>query len=823
MAVTNGDGSIILKTKVDTKGIKTGMSSMQSMVGKVGKTLAIAFSVKKIADFVKASVDAFADFEQLVGGVETLFKNSSDKVKKYANEAYKTVGMSANEYMANVTSFSASLISSLGGDTDKAAEVANEALISISDNANKMGSSVESVTMAFQGFAKQQYQLLDNLKLGYGGTKTEMERLLKDAQAITGVEYNIDNLADVYTAIGVIQEKLDIAGTTAKEAATTISGSAATMKAAWQNVLVAISGGSDMDAAVENFVNSFDTYFDNILPVVEKAISGIGILIEKLAPKLAETVGKAFIKEIPRLTHSIYKMVIGAFRGIYQGIVELFREETNELLEDQAEKTEETAKNQETVTDNIKDTNAEMKKTLAGFDDIEILSAETADNTDTGFNYDDFGDDSGAKFDGSPYEEEVSETLTAIMGIVGEALIAVGLILLFYGKIKWGLGFIIGGATSVGVSMQTASKLNYTGIIKMLNTIMGVAGGALLAIGIFLLWMGGVVGKGVAIGMIIAGGAMLVSSITTQAAFAPEDISAWLAIIMGIAGGALLALGVLLCMVGSIPTGVAMIVVGAVSLVTAIALNFDAVVEAIRGPIGAIMAIVGAAVLVLGIILTCCGVLTTGIALIAAGAIALITPIALNWNAIVDWVKGAWEAVKNFWNTYIAPVFTAEWWKNLGKKALNGLIWAVEQGVNGIIWLFEGMVQFIVDGLNIFLKGVDSVVEAVGNVFGADWSVAQIPPVSFGRVSIPRLAQGAVIPPNREFLAVLGDQKQGTNIEAPLQTIVDAFNIALAQNGGSNGGNTEVILEIDGREFGRAVVEQGNRENRRIGTRLVIA
>ena len=166
MAIGQSDGSIILKTKVDTKGLKSGMSSMQSAIGKIGKTIAVAFSVKKIYDFVKATTDAYAEYEQLIGGVETLFKDSAGKVLAYAENAFATAGMSANEYMQNVTSFSASLISSTAGDTEKAADIANMAMIDMSDNANKMGSSMESITMAYQGFAKQQYMLLDNLKLG---------------------------------------------------------------------------------------------------------------------------------------------------------------------------------------------------------------------------------------------------------------------------------------------------------------------------------------------------------------------------------------------------------------------------------------------------------------------------------------------------------------------------------------------------------------------------------------------------------------------------------------------------------------------------------
>ena len=424
------------------------------------------------------------------------------------------------------------------------------------------------------------------------------------------------------------------------------------------------------------------------------------------------------------------------------------------------------------------------------------------------------------------------------------------------------------------VTMASASEFGYDGIIQMLTTIMGVAGGALLALGIILLWIGGVVGTPIAIGMIIAGGALIVSAVAAQAAFAPDDIAAWLSLIMGIAGGALLALGVILCMVGSIPMGVGMIIAGAVSLVSAVALNFDAVVEAIKGPIGVITAIVSGALLVLGIILVCTGILPLGIGLIAAGAIGLATVVAINWNAIiealrgtigtitaivsgallvlgiilvctgvgiplgiglilagaaglatvaavnwnsiVDWVKGAWEAVKAFWNKYIAPVFTAKFWLDLAKKCGNGLIGGFEAAINGIIGMFETMINWIVKGLNKISFDVPDWVPGIGGKkFGFN-----IPKAKFDRVLIPRLAQGAVIPANREFLAVLGDQKQGVNIEAPLQTIVDAFNIALAQNGRS--GNNEIVIEIDGREFGRAVVEQGKRESRRIGSRLAV-
>jgi hypothetical protein len=450
-----------------------------------------------------------------------------------------------------------------------------------------------------------------------------------------------------------------------------------------------------------------------------------------------------------------------------------------ENVQIESESTEQTAENIGDQVEEQKKLNKEIKKSVAGFDEIQVLSANTAvdisggglDSGLQGLG----GDLGGTSPDGSAYVGEVNKTLTAIMGIVALSLAAVGLILLFTGNIGWGVGFIIAGAATLTVTMATASEFGYDGIIQMLTTIMGVAGGALLALGIILLCIGGVVGTPIAIGMIIAGGALIVSAVAAQAAFAPDDIAAWLSLIMGIAGGALLALGIILCMVGSIPVGVGMIIAGAVSLVSAVALNFDAVVEAIQGPLGVIMAIAGAALLVLGIILTCTGNLILGIPLIVLGAAALVTPIALNWNAIVDWVKGAWEAVKAFWNRYIAPVFTAKFWLDLAKTCGNGLIGGFESAINGIIGMFEKMINWIVDGLNKISFDVPDWVPLIGGkTFGFD-----IPRASFGRVSIPRLAQGAVIPPNREFLAVLGDQKHGTNIEAPLSTIQEAVQMVM--------------------------------------------
>ena len=236
------DGSVTINTELDNSGVKKGLGTLNSTLGKVGSGIKSAFTVGATAitgaaaaftGLVVASVNARGELEQQIGGIETLFTNelgsASDTVIKNANNAYKTAGMSAIDYMSTATSFSASLLQSLGNDTAKAADVTDMAITDMADNANKMGTSMESIQWAYQGFAKQNYTMLDNLKLGYGGTKSEMERLLADAQKLTGVKYDISNLSDVYEAIHVIQGELGITGTTAAEASDTLQGSFSSM------------------------------------------------------------------------------------------------------------------------------------------------------------------------------------------------------------------------------------------------------------------------------------------------------------------------------------------------------------------------------------------------------------------------------------------------------------------------------------------------------------------------------------------------------------------------------------------------------------------
>lgn len=276
---------------------------------------AIAAGSAAVGTIIKDSVTKYADYEQLVGGVETLFEDSAGTVQKYAENAFKTAGMSANEYMETVTSFSASLLQSLGGDTEAAARVGDMAISDMADNANKMGSSMESIQNAYQGFAKQNYTMLDNLKLGYGGTKEEMERLLEDASKISGIEYDISSLSDVYEAIHVVQEEMGITGTTAAEASETISGSLATMGAAWDNLVTGMADpDADMGALIGNFAESAVTAAENIIPRVGEALSGLGDAVTGLAPVLSDAVETVTTDVLPGVLEGAASLV-GAVGG----------------------------------------------------------------------------------------------------------------------------------------------------------------------------------------------------------------------------------------------------------------------------------------------------------------------------------------------------------------------------------------------------------------------------------------------------------------------------------------------------------------------------
>lgn len=311
-----------------------------SVVGVVGKAMAGAAAAGSAAvtGVVKSAASAFADYEQLTGGITTLFEDLDEDVIENAQNAFRTAGLSANDYMETVMSFSASLNQSLirtDGNIARSAELADKAIVDMSDNANKMGSSMESIQNAYQGFAKQNYTMLDNLKLGYGGTKEEMQRLLSDASKIAGVKFDISNYSDIIEAIHVIQEDMGITGTTSLEASETITGSLSAVKASWENMMVAIATGDNnaLQTQIDNLMATVEAFAGNILPVVQQALLGVSELITRLAPEIAAALPDLIAQILPGLLEAGVQIITSLAQGIIQAIPQLMPAITDVILQ----------------------------------------------------------------------------------------------------------------------------------------------------------------------------------------------------------------------------------------------------------------------------------------------------------------------------------------------------------------------------------------------------------------------------------------------------------------------------------------------------------
>lgn len=415
-----------------------------------------------------------------------------------------------------------------------------------------------------------------------------------------------------------------------------------------------------------------------------------------------------------------------------------------------------------------------------------------------------------ANWDGTA--EQLKAVITELTLIVSGALLIIGAILTFTGaNMPLGIGLMAAGA----VGLAAAAAINWGSVKKFLQNdateIHAILSAALLAIGAVLAFSGANLPLGVA--LMAVGAIGLARVIALNWGIIKKTLQSPIGVVTALVSGALLALGAILAFSGAnLPIGIALMAAGAVGLVGAITANWDTIQSKMRGPLGVITALLGASLLVLGAVLLFTGAgIPLGLGLLAAGGASLATAIAPNWNYIVEKVKSCWAAVKNFWDKNIAPVFTAEWWANLARNALNGFISIFESAINGII----SGINFLISCLNKIQVSIPDWVPVLGGkTFGIN-----IPPVS--SVTLPRLAEGAVIPPNREFLAVLGDQKSGTNIETPLSTMVQAFKQAMNETGGGGGNRPiTVVLQLDRRELGRVVYKLNNEETQRVGVRL---
>ena len=381
-------------------------------------------------------------------------------------------------------------------------------------------------------------------------------------------------------------------------------------------------------------------------------------------------------------------------------------------------------------------------------------------------------------------------SLAVVMAVIAGAVLAIGVILVMGGHIPIGIGMILAGAAA----LATVAAVNWDTITKFItdniNIITGIVGAASLAVGAILALSGANLPLGIA--LLLVGAGSLAASITLNWDTIQNAMKGPIGEATAIISGAVLVLGATLLFTGAgIPLGIGLILLGAAGLATAIVPNWNTVQEKLQGPLGGIMALIGGFLVVLGLILLFTGAgIPLGIGLIVAGGASLAAAIAPNWNFITEKVKGVWQSVKDFWNAKIAPIFTAAWWANLGKTIMNGLISGVEAGIN-----------WVLGGIGDMANGITGILNKIPGV--------NIGRVNWGNVHIPRLAQGAVIPANREFLAVLGDQKHGANIEAPADLIRQIVREEVGQTSGAT--HVTIVLDsVDGKKLFDAIVKQNN-------------
>lgn len=816
MAIPGGDGSIILTTAVDNAGLNKGLKNIKSGVGTLVKAFA-GLTAVATAGFVaigKSAVDSYAEYEQLVGGVETLFKDSAKQVQQYASMAYKTAGMSANAYMQTVTSFSASLLQSLGGDTKTAADLANLALIDMSDNANKMGSDIETLKTAYAGFAKQQYMLLDNLKLGYGGTKTEMQRLLKDASAIAGVEFSIDSYADVIQAIHVIQDEMGITGTTAKEASTTIQGSFASLGAAWQNLLTGMADDSqNFDALLTAFLDSLGAVLKNLLPRIKVVIKGIFNFINSILPEIPgiiEDMLPVVIEGVVAVVQGVFRVLPQIILGVLSSLYEIASSFIRALItgdtaatsamEAEAEAIAQATDEQNKLTDAIEETEKAQNKSLAKFDEVNTIAEETAEL--------EAGGTGGTKIDLPSFDVEM-ETSDAEKGTSA-----------FVEKIK-----------KLFAELKKAAQDAFPTIISSTD---GLWNNTLKPLAEYLIFdfvpsLGGVFTNTLK---------PILADVFPWVLTEFQNDYKWMCDQITLYTNDILkpTFELLKTIFSDVMTGISnqWSISGGMLLEKFSAFRdsfkeiWDNLYNEIFKPIWD--------------------------SLIENLTWLWEEHLAPLWENILSFLSKLGEMIMTVWNEFLSPlvnwlietlapivrrVFDFVWgvvssvigWISdiLGGllRSLGGLLdfitgvfsndwrkaWTGIKdffiGIWDMIWGgIKGTINLIVDGLNLvwgaiydfmsgIVNGIGGIAGAIGDLFGKDWdfSLPEEPPL------IPKLAQGAVLPPNKPFLAMVGDQKHGTNIEAPLDTIKQALAEVMANQGGNNG---DIVIQIDGREIARA-------------------
>ncbi len=815
MAIPQSDGSIILTTKVDDAGIKDYIKNAKKSAAELGKE-----SVKS----AQQSAQAQTKVNEALKSTEKQIQNNTKATKQYGGQVQQT----GNDVKAAMSSIGSSLFN-LAGQLGL--------ILSITQLIQFGKASGEAATQAEASVKR----LIDI----YGAASGELGRFIDaNAEALGMSKSAAASFSAVYgnlfSAWADQSTNAQLTAEYLKTTAVVASNTGRTMADVQERIRSGLLGNTEAVEDLGIFVNvktiemtkAFKKVADGrsweqLTAYEQSQIRTLAILeqaTEKYGEQVAET--SALIRAEYKAAYEDFEVSFGNLANevilpLLKSLTEVLKVATiglNAINNKSGETVEnanalkaaanamsaglkDSADNADELGDNTKKAAKEAQRALAGFDEIQKITFQTSEESGSSDNQPNI--EGIGSISGQEVANEVSAALVTVMAVVGMSLAALGTILLFSGHIGWGIGLILAGISAFNVSMATLNSDEVSQKVKdaITNAVI-IAGMTAIVLGMLLCaaasWQYG-------IGLIIMGVAAFVAPVALNWGGIKDQIAGEFGWTLFTLGGTVLAIGIMLCVVGQFAFGIPLILAGLAGVVTPIVVNWNAIVEALRGSIGAITAIVSGSLLVLGIILVCCGILPLGIGLIVAGAAGLVTVTAINAGAIVGWIKDAWDAVKDFWNKYIAPVFTIEWWRNLAINAGNGLISGFEGAINGVISLFERMVNMVAEALSALSFEIPDWVPGVGGrTFGFE-----IPQASFGRVSIPRIATGAVVP-NSVSSAVSGRvsgyfAEQGA---APSQYT-------------NNNQEVVVVLEVDGREFGRTAFQQTAEESRRLGVSLV--
>lgn len=844
MAITNSDGSIILSTKVDTTGIRSGMSKIKSdaggltkAFGKLASAIGVAFSVATIVQFSRESAKFATQTEASVQRLIDIYGQASDAVGDFIDANARALGMS-KAAAASYASIYGNLFS-VWADQKTNAQLTNHYLNMTAVVASKTGRTVADVQERIRSGLLGNTEAIEDLGIFVNVKTIEItEAFQRIANGRSWEQLTAYEQSQVRT-LAILEQST-------KKYGTEVANTTQSVRLRFQ-------------AAYEDFKNTW------------------GQLVNTILIPVLSTLTKIF---------SVATAVINTLTGNTGGILgdSSQADTTGQIRDNIAESTE----NQKEFTDEIEETNKELKKTLAGFDDLQILSSNATEKEKVEISAP--GTSDGANGLGLPnlpqvggqdnfnpmaVVEKIKEALDFILPVISISLVVVGLILLSAGQIGWGLGFIIGGAYLYSVTERSGDKgFDFSVIKSDLDAILPYIDEALVAIGILLMFLGQIP---IGIGFIIVGAIIYGAQEVSTSDYTGEDVITKLAAITEAVSLALVTIGIILIFFGNFPLGLGFIVAGKKLLdvaeqelnegeVTTKIQKFFEDNKAIFVGVSAALVVLGICLLfvpsalpiALGLIFAGAGILATeasismeeipnmisefisknlaliegistalvvlgiillftgagaplGIGMIIAGGVGLLADeVFFNWDFIVEKIKTTWEKLKAFWRGDIAPVFSEQWWNILAITCINGLIAGFEGGINLIIILFENMINVIILGLNKISFDIPDWLG--GGHFSLNLSPVSLGRVYLGRVPLPGAATGSLVP-------------NSSITQRPFKNLYTDQTMAITMDGDYSAPRnlkTEVVLEVDGREFGRAVVEQGNMENRRIGTRMVV-